>query len=71
MKEGQLQEFKKQNEVLRAILEDTQKKLLTLVSQSEGMVDKTLLRKLFVGSLQAADAQWQEALRLMASMLGI
>ncbi|XP_047568805.1 thyroid receptor-interacting protein 11-like [Lutra lutra] len=71
VKEDQLQEFKKQNEVQREILEDTQKKLLTLVSQAEGMVDKTLLRGLFVGSLQAADAERREALRLMASALGI
>ncbi|XP_045848902.1 thyroid receptor-interacting protein 11-like [Meles meles] len=71
VKEDQLQEFKKQNEVQQEILEDTQKKLMTLVSQSEGMVDKTLLRRLFVGSFQAADAERQEALRLMASTLGI
>ena len=71
VKEDQLQEFKKQNEVQQEILEDAQKKLMTLVSQSEGMVDKTLLRRLFVGSLQAADAERQEALRLMASTLGI
>uniref|UniRef100_M3YM13 Uncharacterized protein n=1 Tax=Mustela putorius furo TaxID=9669 RepID=M3YM13_MUSPF len=49
VKEDQLQEFKKQNEVQQEILEDTQKKLMTLVSQSEGMVDKILLRRLFVG----------------------
>lgn len=71
MKEDQLQEFKKQNEVQQEILEDTQKKLLTLVSKAEGMVDKTLLRRLFVGSFQAADVERQEALRLMASTLGI
>ncbi|VCW68226.1 unnamed protein product, partial [Gulo gulo] len=44
VKEDQLQEFKKQNEVQQEILEDTQKKLMTLVSKAEGMVDKTLLR---------------------------
>ena len=71
VKEDQLQEFKKRNEVQQEILEDTQKKLLTLVSKAEGMVDKTLLRRLFVGPLQAGDAEQQEALRLMASTLGI
>ncbi|XP_032182750.1 thyroid receptor-interacting protein 11-like [Mustela erminea] len=70
-KEDQLQEFKKQNEVQQEILEDTQRKLMTLVSQSEGMADKTLLRRLFVGAFQAADAERQEALSLMASTLGI
>ncbi|XP_044088847.1 thyroid receptor-interacting protein 11-like [Neovison vison] len=71
VKEDQLQELKKQNEVQQEMLEDTQKKLMTFVSQSEGTVDKTLLRRLFVGSFQAADAERQEALRLMASTLGI
>ncbi|XP_064446391.1 thyroid receptor-interacting protein 11-like [Mirounga angustirostris] len=71
LKEDQLQEFQKQNEVQQEILEDTQKKLMNLVSKSEGMVDKTLLRRLFLGSFQAPDAERQEALRLMGSMLGI
>uniref|UniRef100_A0A452TJF8 GRIP domain-containing protein n=1 Tax=Ursus maritimus TaxID=29073 RepID=A0A452TJF8_URSMA len=71
LKEDQLQEVKKQNEVQQEVLEDTQKKLMDLVSKSEGMVDKTLLRRLFVGSLQAPDADRQEALRLMAGTLGI
>ncbi|XP_044928595.1 thyroid receptor-interacting protein 11-like [Mustela putorius furo] len=70
-KEDRLQEFKKQNEVQQEILEDTQRKLMTLVSQSEGMADKALLRRLFVGAFQAADAERQEALSLMASTLGI
>uniref|UniRef100_G1LER2 GRIP domain-containing protein n=1 Tax=Ailuropoda melanoleuca TaxID=9646 RepID=G1LER2_AILME len=71
LKEDQLQEVKKQNEVQREVLEDTQKKLMDLVSKSEGMVDKTLLRRLFVGSFQGPDADRQEAIRLMAGTLEI
>lgn len=71
LKEDQLQAFKKQNEVQQEILEDTQRKLMTFVSHSEDMVDKTLLRRLFMGSFQAPDAERQEALRLMGSTLGI
>ncbi|CAD7683670.1 unnamed protein product [Nyctereutes procyonoides] len=71
LKEDELEELRKQNEVQQEVLDETHKKLMNLVSRSEGMVDKTLVRRLLLGYFQAPQKDRPEALRRMGGTLGI
>uniref|UniRef100_A0A8C0LTE9 GRIP domain-containing protein n=1 Tax=Canis lupus dingo TaxID=286419 RepID=A0A8C0LTE9_CANLU len=71
LKEDKLEELRKRNEVQQEVLDDTQKKLMNLVSSSEGMVDKTLVRRLLLGCFRAPRRDHREALQLMSGTLGI
>uniref|UniRef100_A0A8C0LCM8 Thyroid hormone receptor interactor 11 n=1 Tax=Canis lupus dingo TaxID=286419 RepID=A0A8C0LCM8_CANLU len=71
LKEDELEELRKQNEVQQEVLDETHKKLMNLVSSSEGMVDKTLVRRLLLGYFQAPQKDRPEALRRMGGTLGI
>ncbi|KAM4853054.1 LOW QUALITY PROTEIN: thyroid receptor-interacting protein 11 [Thomomys bottae] len=71
LKEEQLEELKKQNELRQEMLDDAQKKLMNLVNSTEGKVDKTLMRNLFIGHFHTPKTKRQEVLRLMGSILGI
>ncbi|KAM8952117.1 thyroid receptor-interacting protein 11-like [Lycaon pictus] len=71
LKEDKLEELRKRNEVQQEVLDDTQKKLMNLVSSSEGMVDKTLVRRLLLGCFRAPRRDRREALQLMSGTLGI
>uniref|UniRef100_A0A8I3MFR5 Thyroid hormone receptor interactor 11 n=1 Tax=Canis lupus familiaris TaxID=9615 RepID=A0A8I3MFR5_CANLF len=71
LKEDELEELRKQNEVQQEVLDETHKKLMNLVSSSEGMVDKTLVRRLLLGYFQAPQEDRPEALRRMGGTLGI
>lgn len=71
LKEEQMEELKKQNELRQEMLDDVQKKLMTLVNSTEGKVDKVLMRNLFIGHFHTPKNQRHEVLRLMGSILGI
>ncbi|XP_075387812.1 thyroid receptor-interacting protein 11 isoform X2 [Tenrec ecaudatus] len=71
LKEEQIEELKKQNELRKEMLDDVQKKLMDLVNSTEGKVDKVLMRNLFIGHFHTPKNKRQEVLRLMGSILGI
>ncbi|XP_062954314.1 thyroid receptor-interacting protein 11-like [Cynocephalus volans] len=71
LKEEEIEELKKQNELQQAMLDDVQKKLANLVNSAEGKVDRVLMRNLFVGHFHTPKNQRHEVLRLMGSILGI
>ncbi|XP_040333979.1 thyroid receptor-interacting protein 11 isoform X1 [Herpailurus yagouaroundi] len=71
LKEEQIEELKKQNELRQEMLDDVQKKLMNLVNSTEGKVDKVLMRNLFIGHFHTPKHQRHEVLRLMGSILGI
>lgn len=71
LKEEQIEELKKQNALHQEMLDDAQKKLMNLVSSTEGKVDKVLMRNLFVGHFHTPKNQRHEVLRLMGSILGV
>uniref|UniRef100_A0A8C9DN09 Thyroid hormone receptor interactor 11 n=1 Tax=Prolemur simus TaxID=1328070 RepID=A0A8C9DN09_PROSS len=71
LKEEQIEELKKQNELRQEMLDDVQKKLMNLVNSTEGKVDKVLMRNLFIGHFHTPKNQRHEVLRLMGSILGV
>ncbi|KAM5273662.1 thyroid receptor-interacting protein 11 [Ctenodactylus gundi] len=71
LKEEQIEELKKQNDLRQEMLDDAQKKLMNLVNSTEGKVDKVLMRNLFIGYFHTPKHQRPEVLRLMGSILGI
>uniref|UniRef100_A0A8I5ZKA2 Thyroid hormone receptor interactor 11 n=1 Tax=Rattus norvegicus TaxID=10116 RepID=A0A8I5ZKA2_RAT len=71
LKEEQIEELKKQNELHQEMLDDAQKKLMSLVNSTEGKVDKVLMRNLFIGHFHTPKNQRHEVLRLMGSILGV
>ncbi|XP_052041189.1 thyroid receptor-interacting protein 11 isoform X2 [Apodemus sylvaticus] len=71
LKEEQIEELKKQNELHQEMLDDAQKKLMNLVNSTEGKVDKVLMRNLFIGHFHTPKNQRHEVLRLMGSILGV
>ncbi|XP_058424851.1 thyroid receptor-interacting protein 11-like [Diceros bicornis minor] len=71
LKEEQIGEFKKQNEVQQEMLDEVQKKWMNLVSSMEGKVEKVLVRKLFLDYFQTPKHERQEVLRLIGSTLGM
>uniref|UniRef100_A0A8C3WRJ8 GRIP domain-containing protein n=1 Tax=Catagonus wagneri TaxID=51154 RepID=A0A8C3WRJ8_9CETA len=71
VKEDQIKDLKKQTEVQQEVLDDVQKKMMTLISNAEGKVDKSLMRNLFMGSFQTPKQQRREVLQIIGSTLGI
>uniref|UniRef100_UPI00398EEDFA thyroid receptor-interacting protein 11 n=1 Tax=Pristiophorus japonicus TaxID=55135 RepID=UPI00398EEDFA len=71
LKEEQMDDLKKQVVAQQDMLEDAQKKLLNLVSNSEGRIDKVLMRNLFVGYFHTPKNKRNEAMRLLGSVLGL
>ncbi|XP_038191887.1 thyroid receptor-interacting protein 11 isoform X2 [Arvicola amphibius] len=71
LKEEQIEELKKQIVLHQEMLDDAQKKLMNLVSSTEGKVDKVLMRNLFIGHFHAPKNQRHEVLQLMGSILGV
>ncbi|XP_058423552.1 thyroid receptor-interacting protein 11 isoform X3 [Diceros bicornis minor] len=71
LKEEQIEELKKQNELRQEMLNDVQKKLMNLVNSTEGKVDKVLMRNLFIGHFHTPKNKRHEVLRLMGSILDI
>ncbi|XP_059951700.1 thyroid receptor-interacting protein 11 isoform X2 [Mesoplodon densirostris] len=71
LKEEQIEELKKQNELRQEMLDDVQKKWMDLINSTEGKVDKVLMRNLFTGHFHTPKNQRHEVLRLMGSILGI
>uniref|UniRef100_A0A6Q2YS62 GRIP domain-containing protein n=1 Tax=Esox lucius TaxID=8010 RepID=A0A6Q2YS62_ESOLU len=71
LKEEQLEELKKQVDVRQEMLEEAQNKLMNLLNSTEGKVDKTLMRNLFIGYFHSPKAKRSEVLRLMGSVLGL
>jgi hypothetical protein len=71
LKEEQIEELRKQSELRQEMLDDTQKKLMTLVNSTEGKVDKVLMRNLFIGHFHTPKNKRHEVLRLIGSILGI
>ncbi|KAM9057661.1 thyroid receptor-interacting protein 11-like [Megaptera novaeangliae] len=63
--------MKKQNEVQQEMLDDVQKKLMNLLSNTEGKVDKSLMRNLFLGYFQTPKQHRHEVLQIMGNILGI
>ncbi|XP_041069859.1 thyroid receptor-interacting protein 11 isoform X1 [Carcharodon carcharias] len=71
LKEEQLEDLKKQVVAQQDMLDDAQKKLLNLVNNSEGRIDKVLMRNLFVGYFHTPKNKRNEAMRLLGSVLGL
>ncbi|XP_072349195.1 thyroid receptor-interacting protein 11 isoform X1 [Scyliorhinus torazame] len=69
LKEEQLEDLKKQVVAQHDMLEDAQKKLLNLVNNSEGRIDKVLMRNLFVGYFHTPKSKRNEAMRLLGCVL--
>ena len=67
----QIKDLKKQNEVQQEVLDDVQKKLMNLLSNTEGKVDKSLMRNLFLGYFQTPKQHRHEVLQIMGNILGI
>ncbi|XP_037693736.1 thyroid receptor-interacting protein 11-like [Choloepus didactylus] len=71
LQEEQIEELQKQNEVLQEMLDDIQRKWMNLVNDTEGKVDKVLLRNVLIVYFQTPKSERQEVLRLMGSILGM
>uniref|UniRef100_A0A8C9PFA7 GRIP domain-containing protein n=1 Tax=Spermophilus dauricus TaxID=99837 RepID=A0A8C9PFA7_SPEDA len=71
LKEEQMEELKKQNELRKEMLDHAQQKLSTLVNSTEGKADKVLMRNLFIGHFQTPKGKSREVLQLMGSILDI
>ncbi|XP_078090442.1 thyroid receptor-interacting protein 11 isoform X3 [Mustelus asterias] len=71
LKEEQLEDLNKQVVAQQDMLDDAQKKLLNLVNNSEGRIDKVLMRNLFVGYFHTPKNKRNEAMRLLGSVLGL
>ncbi|KAJ7988761.1 hypothetical protein DPEC_G00312570 [Dallia pectoralis] len=71
LKEEQLEELKKQVDLRQEMLEEAQNKLMNLLNSTEGKVDKTLMRNLYIGYFHTPKAKRSEVLRLMGSVLGL
>ncbi|KAM4816103.1 LOW QUALITY PROTEIN: thyroid receptor-interacting protein 11-like [Urocitellus parryii] len=71
LKEEQMEELKKQNELQKEMLDHAQQKLSTLVNSTEGKVNKVLMRNLFIGHFQTQKGKRREVLQLMGSILDI
>ncbi|XP_043553067.1 thyroid receptor-interacting protein 11 [Chiloscyllium plagiosum] len=71
LKEEQLEDLKKQVVTQQDVLEDAQRKLLNLVNNSEGRIDKVLMRNLFVGYFHTPKNKRDEAIRLLGNVLGL
>ncbi|XP_051870745.1 thyroid receptor-interacting protein 11 isoform X2 [Pristis pectinata] len=71
LKEEQMEDLKKQVVAHKDMLEDAQRKLLNLVNNNEGKIDKVLMRNLFVGYFHTPKSKRNEAMRLMGSVLGL
>ncbi|VTJ61506.1 Hypothetical predicted protein [Marmota monax] len=71
LKEEQMEELKKQNELRKEMFDHVQQKLSTLVSSTEGRVDKVLVRNLFIGLFKTPKDKRREVLLLMGSILDI
>lgn len=64
-------EFMKQNEVQQEVLDDRQKKLVNLLSSTEGKVSRIQVRNLFMGYFQSPKRKGHEMIQLTGSILGI
>lgn len=71
LKEELIEELKKQVELRQEMLEEAQKKLMTLLNNTEGKIDKVLMRNLFLGYFHTAKTKRADVLRLMGSVLGL
>ncbi|XP_069493943.1 thyroid receptor-interacting protein 11 [Ambystoma mexicanum] len=70
LKEEQIESLKKEAILKEEVLEDTQNKLMNLLN-TEGKVDKVLMRNLFIGHFHTPKNKRHEVLRLMGSILGL
>ncbi|XP_037363970.2 thyroid receptor-interacting protein 11-like [Talpa occidentalis] len=68
---GQIEDLKKQNDVLQEMLDAVQKKWMDLVTISERNIDKSLMRKLFLDYFQTQKDERQQVLQLIGSTLDI
>ncbi|KAM4802202.1 thyroid receptor-interacting protein 11-like, partial [Urocitellus parryii] len=72
LKEEQMAELKKQNELRKEMLDHAQQKLSTLVNSAEGKVDKVLMRNLLIAHFQITKGKRRrEVLQLMGSILDV
>ncbi|XP_034713445.1 thyroid receptor-interacting protein 11 [Etheostoma cragini] len=71
LNEEQIEELKKQVEVRQEMLEEAQRKLMNLLNNTEGKIDKVLMRNLFLGYFHTPKAKRSDVLRLMGSVLGL
>ncbi|XP_039598213.1 thyroid receptor-interacting protein 11 isoform X1 [Polypterus senegalus] len=71
LKDEQIEELQKQVGLRKEMLEDAQNKLLNLLNNTEGKIDKVLMRNLFVGQFHTPKNKRPEVLRLMGSILGL
>uniref|UniRef100_A0A3Q3K9Z9 GRIP domain-containing protein n=1 Tax=Monopterus albus TaxID=43700 RepID=A0A3Q3K9Z9_MONAL len=71
LKEEQIEELKKQVHVRQEMLEEAQKKLMTLLNSTEGKIDKVLMRNLYLGYFHTPKTKRADVLRLMGSVLGL
>ncbi|XP_057605502.1 thyroid receptor-interacting protein 11-like [Hippopotamus amphibius kiboko] len=71
LKEEKIKDLKTQNEVQQEMLDDVQKKLLHVLSNAEGKIDKSLMRNLFVEYFQTPKQLRHEVLSIIGNTLGI
>ncbi|KAM5166786.1 thyroid receptor-interacting protein 11-like [Callospermophilus lateralis] len=71
LKEEEMEELKKQNELRKEMLDHAQQKLSTLVNSTEGKLDKVLMRNLLIGHFKTPKGKHCKVLQLMGSILDI
>ncbi|XP_030627630.1 thyroid receptor-interacting protein 11 [Chanos chanos] len=71
LKEEQIEQLKREVDVRQEMLEEAQKKLMNLLSSTEGKVDKVLMRNLYLGYFHTPRPKRHEVLKLMGSVLGL
>uniref|UniRef100_A0A8C2IQI2 Thyroid hormone receptor interactor 11 n=1 Tax=Cyprinus carpio TaxID=7962 RepID=A0A8C2IQI2_CYPCA len=71
LKEEEIEDLKKQVDVRQEMLEEAQRKLMNLLSSTEGKVDKVLMKNLYLGYFHTPRNKRSEVLRLMGNVLGL
>uniref|UniRef100_H3DG71 Thyroid hormone receptor interactor 11 n=1 Tax=Tetraodon nigroviridis TaxID=99883 RepID=H3DG71_TETNG len=71
LKDEQIEELTKQVDLRQEMLEEAQKKLMNLLSSTEGKIDKVLMRNLFLGYFHTPKNKRGDVLKLMGGVLGL
>uniref|UniRef100_UPI00358E1BCD thyroid receptor-interacting protein 11 isoform X2 n=1 Tax=Myxine glutinosa TaxID=7769 RepID=UPI00358E1BCD len=71
LKDEQIVDLQREVQLRQELVDDAHSKLMNLLHNSEGKVDKLLMRNLFMGYLSSARNKRVEVLRLLCGVLGM
>uniref|UniRef100_A0A8C4WV09 Thyroid hormone receptor interactor 11 n=1 Tax=Eptatretus burgeri TaxID=7764 RepID=A0A8C4WV09_EPTBU len=71
LKDEQIVDLQRQVQLRQELVDDAHSKLMNLLHNSEGKVDKLLMRNLFMGYLSSPRNKRSEVLRLLGGVLGM